>query len=307
MRAKGGVDMGMKERAIWCLMLQMLATCMLISLRMALPPPRSGALAESEPVFAVEVLPPVTPEPSAAPTPPPSPTPTPAAEDVLLQVEVIRDTPDPDTGKRILIYHTHTWEAYQQEEGARYAETEKWRTKDDAFNVVAVGRALTAHLTALGFTVVHDTTAFEPPNLDDAYARSLVMLEQRLAAGETYDLYIDLHRDALADASTIRRTVPTSGGDAARFMVLVGKGTTGGYAERPDWEQNLLVAQRITDALNAQIDGLARDVKIKTGRFNQHIDDCCVLIECGVNTNTLDEVLLGVPYLAQAVFDALTP
>lgn len=291
----------MKERALLCLMLQTLATCMLISLRMALPPPRTGALAEAETVFAVEVLPPATPAPSAAP----SFAPTPESQDVLLQVEVIRDTPAPDTGKRILIYHTHTWEAYQQVESAPYAETEKWRTKDDACNVVAVGRALTAHLTALGFTVVHDTTAFEPPNLDDAYARSLSMLENRRAAGEAYDLYIDLHRDALAESSTIRRTVSTPGGEAARFMVLVGKGTTGGYAEKPDWEQNLLIAQAITESLNAQIDGLARDVKIKTGRFNQHISDCCVLIECGVNTNTLQEVLAGVPYLAQAIRDAL--
>lgn len=291
----------MKDRAMLCLMLQLLATCLLISLRMALPPPRNSAWAEAEPAFAVEVLPLQTPAPSAVP----SSTPTPEVQDVLLQVEVIRDTPVPDTGKRILIYHTHTWEAYQQVADAPYTETEKWRTKDERCNVVAVGRALSASLKALGFTVVHDTTAFEPPDLNDAYARSLAMLEARAASGETYDLYIDLHRDALAESSTIRRTVQTGSGETARFMVLVGQGTTGGYAQRPNWEQNLLVAQRITDRLNAQVEGLARDVKIKTGRFNQHISDCCVLIECGVNTNTLEEVLLGVPYLAQAIADAL--
>lgn len=63
----------------------------------------------------------------------------------------------------ILIYHTHTWEAYRQTD-ERYQETEKWRTKDERYNVVAVGEALTRALTALGYTVVHDTTAFEPPN-----------------------------------------------------------------------------------------------------------------------------------------------
>ena len=231
----------------------------------------------------------------------------PEEETVLLRVEVIRDTPQPDySGKRILIYHTHTWEAYQQTKDSSYVETEKWRTKDASCNVVAVGRALTASLRALGFAVVHDDTAFEPPNLDDAYERSLSMLEARADAGETYDLYIDLHRDAIASTSTIKRTVKINGEESARFMVLVGKGTTGGYTLKPDWQANYAIAERITSSLNGQCEGLARDVKVKTGRFNQHIAPCCVLIECGVNTNTLEQVLCGVPYLSQAIADAMT-
>lgn len=220
-------------------------------------------------------------------------------------VEVIQDSlPRPDK-LRVLIYHTHTYEAYAQNAASPYRQTEKWRTTDSAYNVVAVGRALAADLTALGIEVVHDTTAFEPPSLEEAYARSCAMLERRIAAGEHYDLYIDLHRDALAENSTLKRTVSIGGTPVARFMVLVGKGTTGGYAEKPNWEANLRIAQRITQALNTQCDHLARDVKVKTGRFNQHVADRCVLIECGVNDNTLDEVLAGIPYLAQAIADTL--
>lgn len=221
------------------------------------------------------------------------------------RVEVIQDgLPRPDK-LRVLIYHTHTYEAYAQNAASPYRQTEKWRTTDNAYNVVAVGRALAADLTALGIEVVHDTTAFEPPSLEEAYARSCAMLESRIAAGERYDLYIDLHRDALAENSTLKRTVSIGGTPVARFMVLVGKGTTGGYTEKPNWEANLRIAQRITQALNTQCDHLARDVKVKTGRFNQHVADRCVLIECGVNDNTLDEVLAGIPYLAQAIVDTL--
>lgn len=223
-----------------------------------------------------------------------------------LHVEIIRaEANTVSSPQRILIYHTHTYEAYEQSEN-RYEEIEKWRTKDSAHNVIAVGKALAASLRAIGFEVVHDVSAFEPPNLDDAYSRSLAMLEQRKNDGETYDLYIDLHRDAIASTSSIKRTVNAGGEDIARFMVLVGKGTTGGYTEKPDWEANLVIAQAITDSLNSQCTGLARDVKIKTGRFNQHVADHCVLIECGMNCNTLDEVLAGVPYLAQAIQDALS-
>ncbi len=256
--------------------------------------PSRSALAELD--FTVEVAPEATPEAIQD------------AEDVFLQVEVIRETAPPPswTGKRVLIYHTHTYEAYNQVEEDRYQQTERWRTADPEHNVIAVGKALAANLRSLGIEVVHDTTAFEPPNLDDAYARSLAMLERRTADGERYDLYIDLHRDALGTASTIKRTVNIGGEDIARFMVLVGQGTTGGYEEKPDWEENRAIAQRITSSLNGQCDGLCRDVKVKTGRFNQHVAPCCVLIECGVNTNTLAQVLAGIPYLAQAIADALS-
>lgn len=290
-----------------CLLVQLAVTCLSMSGQELFRRRNVAAFAERPYVFAVEVAA-DTPVPlTAAPQATFTPQPDAAETDTFLRVEVIRETPEPPSwaGKRVLIYHTHTWEAYEQTDGAPYRETEKWRTKDNSNNVVAVGDALTAALEALGLTVVHDTTAFEPPNLDDAYERSLAMLQRRAEAGESYDLYIDLHRDALSSASTIRRTVNIGGEEVARFMVLIGKGTTGGYTEKPDWEANQLIARRITSSLNGQCEGLARDVKIKTGRFNQHVADRCVLIECGVNTNTLQQVLSGVPYLAQAIADAL--
>lgn len=300
--------MNMRRKMAVCLMIQYMACALAFAgqVWIAQRSTASPAHAEVAPAFSVQVN--EAPLPSTEPS---TPAPLPESMDhewPVMQVEVVRVTPQPasSAGKRVLIYHTHTWEAYEQSPESPYRETEKWRTMDNTCNVVAVGAALAADLRALGLSVVHDTTAFEPPNLDDAYARSLTMLEQRTAAGEQYDLYIDLHRDAIATTSSIKKTVLIGGEEAARFMVLVGKGTTGGYADKPDWEANQAIARRITSSLNGQCDGLARDVKVKTGRFNQHIAPCCVLIECGMNTNTLEQVLCGVPYLAQAISDALT-
>ena len=67
----------------------------------------------------------------------------------------------------------------------------------------------------------------------------------------------------------------------------------------------LHIAELLTDKLEAQCEGLSRDVKVRTGRFNQHIAPRCVLIECGTNENTLEEVLCGIPYLAQAIAETL--
>lgn len=264
-----------------------------------------SVFAEDEQLFSVAAV--NTPEASMAVATELPPEPTKTAGDTGFRVEVIRTTPEPAAEeKRILIYHTHTWEAYEQVTEAPYTETEKWRTKDERCNVVAVGAALANQLRALGCSVVHDTTAFEPPSLESAYERSLSMLEERIRAGENYDLFIDLHRDAISSTSTIRRTVNIGGVEAARFMVLIGKGTGAGFDIMPDWEANLAIAETITNSLNSQVDGLCRDIKIKTGRFNQHIAPRCVLIECGNNLNTLEQTLNGIPYLAQAIMEAVT-
>ena len=91
-------------------------------------------------------------------------------------------------------------------------------------------------------------------------------------------------------------------------MLLIGKGegqTSEGFDQRPDWEANLDIAREVTDDLNAQVDGLCRDVCIKTGRYNQHVAVGCVLVEAGNNRNTLEEVLAAMPYLADAILKAL--
>lgn len=226
-----------------------------------------------------------------------------AAQDIPLIIEVIGKAGQAQARRpRVLLYHTHTWEAYEMTEDAQYAPTETWRTKDEQHNMIRIGQELARLLTELGFDVVHDRTAFEPPNLSAAYTRSLAMLEARLAAGEQYDYILDIHRDAYSGPYNGGNTVSEK--DMAYVMMLVGKGTgaTGsGFDERPDWPKNLELAQRITDAMNAQTDGVAREVKIKTGRFNQHVSTGALLVEVGNNRNTLEEALAACPVIAQAL------
>ena len=258
-------------------------------------------------LFAVD-----TPVPSPAPTealtviPPTMPslpiTPAPPLGFIL---EVISPAaPQREQGAfRVLIYHTHTYEAYTATEQMPYTPTEKWRTANNERNMVAVGAYLTELLQSAGIDAVHDTTAFEPPKLSTAYERSLAMLRQRQENGERYDLYIDLHRDAYSKNNG-PNTVEKDGQTIARLLMLIGKGTgqTGaGYAEKPDWEKNRTLAQALSNRLNLQCEGLCRGVALKNGRYNQHVANCCVLIEVGNNYNTLEEALAAMPYLANAI------
>lgn len=248
-------------------------------------------------------------EPALAPEQTPVPESTPAVPSMeAAAFSILPLGPAEQTAAgRILIYHTHTYEAYEQSQ-TPYPETEKWRTADDEHNMIRVGEELSQLLRGLGYDVVHDATAFEPPDLSSAYTRSLAMLEQRQAAGESYDLYIDLHRDAYVEGQAGENTVQAGGQRIARLMLLIGKGegyTGTAYDQKPDWEANLRTARAVTEAMNAQLPGLCKDVRLKSGRFNQHVDDCCVLIEVGNNRNTLEEALAAMPYLADAIDSSL--
>lgn len=240
------------------------------------------------------------------------------ARQTMLIIERIEKETEPDTQTvtaaaytqdlpRVLIYHTHTWEAYDMTEETQYEPTETWRTKDERYNMIRVGEVLAEELTARGFFVVHDRTAFEPPNLSGAYSRSLEMLDSRITAGETYDYIFDVHRDAYSGPYNGANSAAQDDQRVAYVMMLVGKGTgaTGaGFDERPDWPKNLELAQRITDEMNALLPGVSREVKIKTGRFNQHVSNGALLIEVGNNRNTLDEALAACPVIAQAIAQA---
>lgn len=227
-----------------------------------------------------------------------------------VEVEIVRRETAGETSGRVLIYHSHTCEAFEPEWEGQYEPTERWRTADETCSVVRLGAELARILrTRYGLSVTHDDTNYELPRLDDAYARSLEALENYLARGETFDLYIDLHRDAYAEGLFEQNTVEDGGANAARLMVLVGSGEGSwngrGFAQKPDWRANLALAQRLTDNLNAQAEGLCRPPRVKTGRYNQHVSTGALLVEVGNNRNTLTEALAAIPYLARAVAEMI--
>lgn len=245
-----------------------------------------------------------TPVPTHTPSPAPAPT---AAATPGFSLQIIPpgapSSPSADAPFRVLIYHTHTYEAFTATQAHPYTSTEKWRTGNSQCNVVALGAYLSELLSQAGVSVTHDVTAFEPPQLSTAYERSLAMLRSRAENGEVYDLYIDLHRDAYSENNG-PNTVEINGEPVARLMFLIGKGTgqTGaGYDEKPDFDSNHTIATLLTNRLNLQADSLCRPVKIKSGRYNQHVAPCCVLVEVGNNLNTLEEALRAMPYLCNAI------
>lgn len=216
-----------------------------------------------------------------------------------IQVEIIR--PEKKEMK-ILIYHTHTHEAYQKKAEDEYIETSAWRTKNNRYNIVRVGEELARLLTEKGFSVIHDTTDHELTDLSTAYTRSLETI--RKYEGEI-DVFIDLHRDAYyKDGSGNPFSLQTEEGDFARLMCLVGNGK--GFSDEMHYRENYELATLLTGEINGKVPGLCRPVLVKDGRYNQHLSEKSLLIEVGHNQNSIEQALSAMPILADALDNVLT-
>lgn len=215
------------------------------------------------------------------------------------KITVIPDpTPSaaPRNGKRILIYHTHTHEAYSQVEGDPYVAVETWRTEDEEHSVVRLGSILAQMLEEMGYDVVHDQTDHEQQDINSSYVRSLATLE---GYTDLFDLTIDLHRDAYVES--LEPCYTDGNSEYAQLMLLVGRGDAYEDDEKPDYEGNLSFAQRLTSAMNAELPGICRNVTVKKGRYNQHIGRRAILVEVGHNLNTLPQAINSIPCLARAI------
>lgn len=198
---------------------------------------------------------------------------------------------------KILIYHTHSTEAYTATASSPYVQTGSFRTADPSKSVLAVGEALAQRLRIqYGFSVIHDTTDHEPPSLKTAYERSEKTMRRYLEKHPSLILFIDIHRDASSDEKDYVMVDETP---TARLMCVVGQGIK--YADKPDFDRNFALATSLTDNLRHIDKRLARDVRVKTGRYNQHIGQLSLLIEVGHNANTLEQALHAVPSLAESL------
>jgi len=208
--------------------------------------------------------------------------------------------------KRVLIYHTHTYEAYLPDENDPYPISggNNRRTQDETQNIVAVGARLAQRLREYGIDAVHDTTAFEPPKFGTAYLRSLDMLQNRLASGEAYDLIIDLHRDTYYAQRWTPAFVQIDQEDVSRILFLIGNGEAG-FSEKPNWSENKKRAEAIAEQLTQINPQLCTDIVVNDQRYNQHVSENAILIEMGHCENTLESVLKSADYLALAISEML--
>lgn len=197
---------------------------------------------------------------------------------------------------QVLIYHTHTTEAFMGET----------RTQDNTKNMVTVGDQIEAQLKAAGINTVHDTTVHDYPMYNGSYDRSKVTMQKNLKKYPGLQVTLDIHRDAMsaADGSRIKPTAVINGKKAAQIMIISGcddDGTLG----FPNWEYNLRLAVRIQKSLADLYPGLARPLNFCARKYNENMTKGSLLIEIGTEVSTLDEAKYSGELLGKALAETL--
>ncbi len=202
--------------------------------------------------------------------------------------------PDIEINKsKVIIYHTHTCESYTPTEKYNYQATGNYRSVDLNYSVARVGDELDAQLSSYGIQVIHDKTYHDHPAYNGSYSRSLITAQNCLANNPDTDIVIDLHRDAIADASYAPK-VKIGEEYASQLMFVMG-----GLNE--NWIQNLKFAIKVMQKANELYPGLFKPLILRDSEYNQHLAKAGCIIEVGATGNTLEESINSMKYLAKII------
>ncbi|MFY9278185.1 MAG: stage II sporulation protein P [Caldicoprobacterales bacterium] len=238
---------------------------------------------------------------------------TEVSEDIQIQIKNIDDNlPSVNLsgeGAQILIYHTHSREAYRQDPNNPYNAIAAFRSNDLSQTVVGVGEELARQLQARNIPVLHDKTDHEVyPWKSGLYPRSLETIQKRIKEHKSLKIFLDIHRnynEKLKDPD--KEVVIIDGERVAKFFILIGtgEGISGGFSQKPNWRENYQFALKITNKANEKYPGLADDIMVRTGRYNQHISNRAILIEIGNHLTTYAEAKRTAKYLAEILSEVI--
>lgn len=187
-------------------------------------------------------------------------------------------------GPQILIYHTHSQEAYADSVPG-----------DESTTIMGVGDRLAQILSDdYGYNVLHYREKFDVETRDEAYSKALPDIEQVLKDNPTIEVVIDLHRDEMPDET--RLVTEVDGRKVAKFMFFNGLSRTKKtgnieYLYNENLEDNLAFSFKMQLAAEEYYPGVARKIYLKGYRYNMHLMPRTLLIELGAQNNTLEEAV----------------
>lgn len=200
----------------------------------------------------------------------------------------------------VLIYHSHTTEAYSLLDVGYYNSSDA-RSKNADRNMVRVGDELTRYLEKHGFVVIHDTEIHDE-EYNSAYDNSREVVEKYLEEYPSIEITIDVHRDDItySDKTKVKPTAVINGKKAARMMIIAGC-EYNRVKNFPNWEKNLRFDLQVQNKVNELYEGLMRPILFSERKYNMYETDYSFLLEVGTDANTLEEAC----YSARLFGDAL--
>jgi len=184
---------------------------------------------------------------------------------------------------QILIYHTHSQEAFCDSELGNIDTT-----------IVGAGELLATILEKeYGYNVIHHMGEYDVPDRDYAYSKSLPAIQQILAENPSIEVIIDLHRDGVKE--TTHLVTDIGGKPTAQIMFFNGLSYTRkngaiGYLENENLQENLAFSFQMQMAALEYYPGITRKNYLNAYRYNMHLRGKSLLVELGAQTNTVEEI-----------------
>ena len=193
------------------------------------------------------------------------------------------------TNPRVYIYSTHPNESYLGEKIKGY---------DLDNTVILASILLQEKLNSKGIgTIIEERNVNKyikdnNLNYNQSYQVTRKFLQDKLNNND-FDLIIDLHRDAVAKNIT---TTTINNKDYAKIMFVC----------NVNYKQNVALANQLNNIINNKYPTLSRGIYNKyVDNFNQDLADNVLLLELGGNYNKIDEVILTIDALADAIEELL--
>ena len=204
---------------------------------------------------------------------------------------------------KILIYHTHSQEAFADSRPGEWQDT-----------VVGLGETLKNNLeTRYGISVLHLTDTFDVidgvTDRSAAYTYAEQRVREVLEEYPSIKVVIDLHRDGVAEST--RLVTEIDGKETAQLMLLNGLCRTAAngpieYLQNPYLTENLAFSFKIQAKAAQYYPDLMRRIYLRSYQYNLHILPRSLLVECGAQTNTVEEVQNAMPLLADLLYLVLS-
>ena len=204
---------------------------------------------------------------------------------------------------KVLIYHTHSQEGFADSRPGEWQDT-----------VVGLGESLKNNLESrYGISVLHLTDTFDI--VDGVTDRSAAYTYAEEKIWEVLDEYpsikviIDLHRDGVAEGTRLVTNV--NGKETAQLMFLNGLCRTAAngpieYLQNPYLTENLAFSFKLQQKAAQYYPDLMRRIYLRSYQYNLHILPRSLLVECGAQTNTVEEVQNAMPLLADLLYLVLS-
>ena len=204
---------------------------------------------------------------------------------------------------QILIYHSHSQEEFIDSIPGDVSTT-----------IVGVGEYLASLLRdTYGYQVIHVTDTFDivdgKLDRDKAYTYAQERVSAILEENPSVEVVIDLHRDGVPEGKRLVTNV--NGKETAKIMFFNGLSRTKKngditYLPNPYIRENLAFSLQMMLETKKYYPDLARTIYLRGYRYNLHLRPKTLLVECGAQTNTVQEEMNAMEPLADVLNKVLT-